>query len=220
LKNDGAALPLSPDVSRLLVAGAAADDIGLQCGGWTIEWQGAPGAITPGSTLLQGVAETVAPDTEVVYRPEGDFEGVHGDVAIVVVGESPYCEGEGDSDDLSLSADDVALVRRARPHCDVLVLVIYSGRPLIIGDILDSCDAIVAAWLPGTEAQGIADVLFGKLPFTGRLPYTWPAHMGQVRAPNGSAPLFGLSYGLSTSARVTSIQRTSVSPERPVNRTT
>jgi beta-glucosidase len=94
--------------------------------------------------------------------------------------------------------EEVELVRRVRRHCDLLILVIYSGRPLIIGDVLDSCDAIVASWLPGTEAQGIADVLFGKLPFTGRLPYEWPETMEQVSSPNGHAPLFALSFGLTT----------------------
>jgi beta-glucosidase len=198
LKNEGAALPLSPNISRLLIAGAAANDIGLQCGGWTIEWQGARGAITPGTTLLQGIAETVARGTPITYRPEGNFENEQGDAGIVVLSEPPYCEGEGDSDDLSLSRDEVALVRRTRRHCKVLILVIYSGRPLIIGDVLDSCDAIVASWLPGTEAQGIADVLFGREPFTGRLPYTWPTNMDQLRSPNESAPLFALSHGLTT----------------------
>jgi beta-glucosidase len=198
LKNEGAALPLSPNVSRLLIAGAAADDVGLQCGGWTIEWQGARGAITPGTTLLQGITETVAASAAITFRPGGDFEDMRGDVGIVVLSEPPYCEGEGDSDDLSLTAEEVALVRRVRRHCKVLVLVIYSGRPLIIGDVLNSCDAIVAAWLPGTEAQGIADVLFGREPFTGRLPYAWPASMDQLRAPDGNAPLFPLSFGLTT----------------------
>jgi len=198
LKNAGAALPLSPLMTRLLVAGAGADDIGLQCGGWTIEWQGGRGAITPGTTLLQGITDIVGPGSSVTYQPDGDFKGEHGDVAIVVLSEPPYCEGEGDRFDLSLTPGDVELVRRVRDHCDLLVLVLYSGRPLIIGDVLHSCDAIVASWLPGTEAQGIADVLFGKVPFTGRLPYEWPETMEQVSSRNGHAPLFALSYGLTT----------------------
>jgi beta-glucosidase len=198
LKNAGAALPLSPHMTRLLIAGAGADDIGLQCGGWTIEWQGGRGAITPGTTLLQGIAEILAPGSSVAYRPDGDFEAEHGDVGIVVLSEQPYCEGEGDRYDLTLLPEEVELVRRVRRQCDLLILVIYSGRPLIIGDVLDSCDAIVASWLPGTEADGIADVLFGKLPFTGRLPYEWPETMEQVSSPNGHAPLFALSFGLTT----------------------
>jgi beta-glucosidase len=201
LKNEAAALPLSPDIGRLLVAGAAADDIGLQCGGWTIEWQGGRGAITDGTTLLQGIAATVSPDASLVFQANGEFGGERGEVGIVVLSEPPYSEGEGDRFDLSLPVEDVELVRRVRGQCDVLVLVIYSGRPLIIGDVLDSCDALVAAWLPGTEANGVADVLFGKEPFTGRLPYDWPATMDQVISRNGHAPLFPISYGLTTGGR-------------------
>jgi beta-glucosidase len=199
LKNDRDALPMSPDVARLFVAGDAADDIGLQCGGWTIEWQGSRGPITIGTTLLQGIREAVSSSTSIAYRPDGEFEGV-GDVGIVVLSEPPYCEGEGDTDDLSLSAAQVELVRRVRSHCKTLVLVIYSGRPLIVGEVLGLCDAIVASWLPGTEAQGIADVLFGVAPFTGQLPFEWPKTMEQVRRRNGD-PLFPLSYGLTTRGR-------------------
>ena len=197
LKNAGDALPLSPHIARLMLAGDAADDIGLQCGGWTIEWHGVRGASTVGTTLLQAVAATVSPTTSVLYKPNGEFsEGGAADVGIVVVSEPPYAEGEGDRDDLSLSADEVALVRRVRGRCKILVLVIYSGRPLIIGEVLDSCDAIVASWLPGTEAAGIADVLFGKAPFTGRLPLAWPRDMEQVRSRADGRPLFPLGYGL------------------------
>jgi len=201
LKNRDAALPISPNVRRLLVAGAAADDIGLQCGGWTIEWQGGRGAITDGTTLLQGIAASVSPHASVVFDANGEFGGERGEVGIVVLSEPPYSEGEGDRFDLSLPAEDVELVRRVRGQCDVLVVVIYSGRPLIIGDVLDSCDAFVAAWLPGTEANGVADVLFGTQPFTGRLPYDWPETMDQVTSPNGHAPLFPISYGLTTAGR-------------------
>jgi len=117
LKNKGAALPLAPDVGRILVAGPAAGDIGLQCGGWTIEWQGGRGAITTGTTLLRGISETVAPGAPVTFQPDGDFDGMRGEVGIVVLSEPPYCEGEGDRDDLSLSAEEVDLVRRVRRQC-------------------------------------------------------------------------------------------------------
>ena len=199
LKNEGRVLPVPADTPRLLVGGEAADDIGLQCGGWTVSWQGSRGPITTGTTLLRAIAETVSPDTSVLYRPDGRFgPDDKAEVGIVVVGERPYCEGEGDRADLSLSQEDVELVRRVEHHCERLVLVIYSGRPLIIGDVLDLCNAVVASWLPGTEAQGIADVLFGGQPFAGRLPYQWPRTMAQVRSPNGEPPLFPLSYGLTT----------------------
>src|SRR5260370_28783592 len=97
--------------------------------------------------------------------------------------------------------EDVELVRRVRGQCDVLVVVIYSGRPLIIGEVLDSSDALVAAWLPGTEANGVAYVLFGTQPFTGRLPYDWPETMDQGASRNGHAPLFPISYGLTPAGR-------------------
>jgi beta-glucosidase len=197
LKNDGDVLPLSPSVASVLVAGEAAGDIGLQCGGWTIEWQGSRGAITPGTTLVQAIAENLSNGASLVYQVDGEFDA-KGDVAIVVLSERPYCEGEGDTDDLSLSAAEVDLVRRVRKDCTALVLVLYSGRPLIIGDVLGMCDAVVAAWLPGTEARGIADVLFGIQPFSGRLSYEWPRAMEQVRQPNGESPLFPISYGLTT----------------------
>ena len=194
LKNAGGVLPLSFDAGTLLIAGAAADDVGLQCGGWTIEWQGAAGPITPGTTLAAAIAEA-APAGSVSYQADGRFD-VDGDIGIVVVNEMPYAEGEGDTNDLSLSADQVELVRRMRARCRSLVLVIYSGRPLILTDVIDSCDAIVASWLPGTQAEGIADVLFGRKPFSGRLPHAWPRTMEDIAQPTGLAPLFPYLYGL------------------------
>jgi beta-glucosidase len=197
LKNAGGVLPLSSDVGRLLIAGEAADDLGLQCGGWTVEWQGGSGAVTSGTTLLAAVSEVVSVATAVTYEPDGRA-GSDADVGIVVVNEPPYAEGEGDTNDLSLSAAQVELIHRVRRRCDVLVLLVYSGRPLIITNVLDSCDAIVASWLPGTEAEGVADVLFGREPFSGRLPHAWPRTMDDVRQPSGSAPLFPYLHGLTT----------------------
>jgi beta-glucosidase len=194
-------LPIAKETADILMAGVAADDIGLQCGGWSIEWQGKTGAITPGTTLLDGVK--AATQGDVGYSPDGEFaEGAKAEIGIVVVGEQPYAEGEGDRDDLSLSRTDVALIERVRQHCQKLVLMIYSGRPLIITDQLDLCDAVVAAWLPGSEGAAIADVLFGDYPFTGKLPHTWPRSMEQVPlttiAANGQTPLFPFGYGLMT----------------------
>ncbi len=188
LKNVDSALPLPHNADRILVAGSAANDIGMQCGGWTIEWQGKPGTITPGVTLLAAITHAVAPDTVVEYEPQGEFEGsIHAGVGIVVVGEPPYSEGEGDRVDLALSVADLALVAHMRRHCDVLITILYSGRPLWIADALAQSDAFVAAWLPGTEADGIADVLFGAHPFTGKLSYTWPL----AAEPGGSQFAFG-----------------------------
>lgn len=198
LRNERSALPLTRGVTRLLVAGAAADDIGLQCGGWTIEWQGKTGDITPGTTLLAALRQTLGSETAVQFSADGVFApDEQAETAFVVLSEPPYAEGEGDRKDLSLTAEDVALVNRVRSHCDRLVVVLYSGRPLLINAVLDTADAIVAAWLPGSEGQGIADVLVGNYPFTGKLSYSWPHGMDQVA--NGGRtgdPLFPLGFGL------------------------
>lgn len=181
LKNEGEALPLARDIPRLLVGGQAADDIGLQCGGWTIEWTGSPGEITAGTTLLEAIERAASPGTEIVFDPQGRFEeGVTADVGLVVLAEEPYAEGEGDRAALHLADEDLVLLARMRQRCKRLVVILFSGRPLIIADQIAEWDAFVAAWLPGTEGEGMTDVLFGDYPFTGCLPYTWPRTMEQV----------------------------------------
>jgi len=201
LKNKDDTLPLAQDTPLIFVAGQGADDVGMQCGGWTIEWQGALGAITPGVTILEGIENSVSEGTSVHYERSGDFDGVaavgtDGGVGIVVVGEMPYAEGVGDRADLSLSAADVALIETMRARSEKLVVILISGRPMIVTDQLPLADAFVAAWLPGTEGQGIADVLFGDVPFSGKLPYTWPKSIEQVPHKQGDDPLFPFGYGL------------------------
>lgn len=174
LKNEGDVLPLAKDAHTVLVAGAGADDIGLQCGGWTIEWMGKQGAITEGTTLLEALKSTVASDTSVVYDADASRnDGAMVAVGIVVLAETPYAEGEGDRLDLRLTEDEIDLVQRMRGRCQKLVAVLYSGRPRVLEGITDICDGIVAAWLPGTEGAGITDGLFGNSPLTGKLPYQW-----------------------------------------------
>lgn len=204
LKNDGAALPLSVQTPLILIAGQAANDVGLQCGGWTIAWQGGSGDITPGTTLLAGIRASVSEDTTVYYHPAGEFDAVEmprtgatADVGIVVLSEEPYAEGVGDRADLTLTEADLALLDRMRTRCQKLVVILFSGRPLIVTEHLPQWDAFVAGWLPGTEGDGIAEVLFGEYPFSGRLPYTWPRSMDQVPRKQGDDPLFPLGYGLS-----------------------
>jgi beta-glucosidase len=203
LKNDGDVLPLAKDTSVIFVAGKGADDVGMQCGGWTIEWQGAMGDITPGTTILQAIQDTVAESAVVRYDRAGNFGEDDGraDVGIVVVGEEPYAEGVGDRADLSLSVEDIETIDRVRAVSDKVVVIIISGRPLIITEQIDDWDAAVAAWLPGTEGQGVADVLFGDYSFTGKLSYTWPRSMEQIPLGSGSGePLFPFGYGLTTTA--------------------
>jgi beta-glucosidase len=199
LKNNNA-LPLAKTLPLLLVAGQAAEDLGRQCGGWTIEWQGGSGAITQGTTILAGIRSVRPGKDEVRYNAAGRFDDLaqKAAVGIVVVGETSYAEGVGDSADLSLRYDDVETVKRIRTRCEKLVVVVISGRPLIITEILPLCDAVVAAWLPGTEGAGVADVLFGDFPFTGKLPYIWPKSMADVPLAKtiGAGVLFPFGFGL------------------------
>ena len=199
LKNAEATLPLSKDAELINVAGLGADDIGMQCGGWTIEWQGESGEITPGTTILEGIQGTVSASTMVDYDPYGHFASP-ADVCVAVVGEEPYAEGQGDSASLSLPIGDIRMLRRLPDQCDRIVVVLISGRPLIVTDYLEEWDAFVAAWLPGTEGQGVADALFGDVAFTGKLPYTWPRSVDQLPLgalqESGAEPLFPFGYGL------------------------
>ena len=128
--------------------------IGLQCGGWTIEWLGKPGAITMGETLLDGIQGAVSETSQVIYDPSGSFENLDGEMAevgIAVIAEPPYAEGFGDREDLTLPAEDIALLERIRARCQRLVVILYSGRPLVLTDQLPWMDALVAAWLPGSR---------------------------------------------------------------------
>ena len=200
LKNKNHALPLAKNLKRLHVAGLGADDLGMQCGGWTIDWQGRMGNATPGgTTLLAAIRKTVSTGTEVTYSADGN--GAKGaDAVVVVVGEKPYAEGKGDRKDLSLSPTDLEVIKNARAANVPVVLVLYSGRPLILGSALAECDAVLAAWLPGTEGAGVADVLFGNCKPTGKLPRIWPMDNRQLALPvNGTStakPLFPFGFGL------------------------
>jgi beta-glucosidase len=144
--------------------------MGRQCGGWTINWHGKTGPVTPGTTIAAALRARLA---ERIVEDDGASD-VRADVGIVVVGEFPYAEGSGDSATLALPADEIELVRRIRPRVDRLVVVVLSGRPVMLDGIVDTADAVVAAWLPGTEGAGVADVLLGDRPVTGTTPYTWP----------------------------------------------
>ena len=200
LKNDNQALPISKTVKRIHVAGKSADDLGNQCGGWTISWQGHSGAVTEGgTTILAAIKQTVSKGTQVTVSRDGT--GAEGaDIGVVVIGETPYAEMKGDRTDLSLSAEDVAAVNNMKATGIPVVTVLVSGRPMIVTDILGKTDALLAAWLPGTEGQGVADVLFGDYKPTGKLSFSWPRSMAQlplnINTPNYD-PLFKYGYGLS-----------------------
>ncbi|BBC32716.1 Glycosyl hydrolase family 3 N-terminal domain protein [Streptomyces graminofaciens] len=201
LKNAGGLLPLRKS-QKVYVAGSDADDLGNQSGGWTITWQGSSGAITEGTTVLEGLRETGA---EITHSAAASAPTAGHDVGVVVVGETPYAEGFGDvgnGHDLELSAADKAAVDRVCGAMKCAVLIV-SGRPQLIGDRLADIDALVASWLPGTEGDGVADVLYGRRPFTGRLPVTWPKSEAQLPINVGDTaydPQFPYGWGLTTKA--------------------
>jgi beta-glucosidase len=200
LKNRNRVLPLKKTAARIHVGGKSADDLGNQCGGWTIDWQGKSGDVTPGgTTVLAAIRQAVAKGTQVTFSKDGT--GAAGaTVGVVVIGERPYAEGNGDSADLALAQEDVDAVANMKAAGIPVVVILYSGRPMILGGVLDKADAVVAAWLPGTEGEGIADVLFGDFKPTGKLSFAWPRSMAQVAKHPGDKdydPLFALGYGLS-----------------------
>jgi beta-glucosidase len=213
VKNAGKVLPLSGR-EKVYVAGSNADDIGNQAGGWTVAWQGLSGDIIPGNTILEGIRQ-VAPDAEVTFSEDASAPTAGSDVGIVAVGETPYAEGFGDvggplrqdndvprpPKDMQLSAADRTAVDRVCGTIDRCVVLVVAGRPLIVTGHLAEIDALVASWLPGSQGEGVADVLFGKQPFTGRLPQTWPRSVAQEPINVGDRdyrPLFPYGWGLRT----------------------
>jgi beta-glucosidase len=198
LKNEKHVLPLSKKIKHLAVVGGAADNLGMQCGGWTIDWQGGSGNITHGgTTILAAIRQTVSPETQVTFSP--DASGLkNADAIIAVVGEQPYAEMKGDRTNLDLSAEDLGLIAKAKAGGAPVVTILLSGRPLILNSALNDSDAFVAAWLPGTEGLGVTDVLFGDFKFTGKLPRIWPRSNDHVGAGDKSEkPLFPFGFGLS-----------------------
>ncbi|MFD1732480.1 glycoside hydrolase family 3 protein [Deinococcus malanensis] len=195
LRNEGNVLPLSDNTPTVLVAGSAADDMGAQCGGWTITWMGGHGPITPGTSILEGFQRALP--GRVNYSADGQVDARY-PVGIAVVAEEPYAEGMGDRAELRLDAQQLRMLARVREQCDRLVVVLLSGRPLIITDELPQWDAFVAAWLPGTEGDGVTDVLLGRAPFTGTLSVDWPRTHADLPRTDASASLWDLGAGITT----------------------
>jgi beta-glucosidase len=200
LKNENDVLPIAKDAD-VFVAGPNATSLKNQCGGWTIGWQGmGSDSDTNGTTILKGIQNTCTGG--VTYSANGSGAAGY-DVAIVVVGEGPYAEGSGDRTDLHLSSTDVNTINRVRDSGTPYVIVLISGRPMIVTSQIADADAFVAAWLPGTEGQGVADVLFGDYGFTGKLSFSWPRDMNQIPINVGDAnynPLFPFGYGIVSGA--------------------
>jgi beta-glucosidase len=218
LKNAKQVLPIKTK-GRIYVAGSNADSIGNQAGGWTLTWQGGSTTNIPGTTILSGIRKA-AGHSAVTYSLDASAPIHKDDVGVVVVGETPYSEGYGDVGgpswaydpgdkgvprpvkDMQLSAADKAAVDTVCSAAAKCVVVVVSGRPLIIDPKqLSEIDGLVAAWLPGSEGAGVADTLFGKVPFSGKLPVTWPRTLAQEPINIGDAnynPLYRYGFGLTT----------------------
>ena len=212
LKNDGGVLPLSKSVPGVALGGKTADNIGNQCGGWTVTWQGMTGSVTTGGTTIRAALEGVLTTARVNYALDGSATGNGATVGIAVIGETPYSEGCGDiptpqggtscvnrPTSLEVDSADVAVVQKMKSAGLKTVVVLVAGRPLLLDQLLPIADAIVVAWLPGTEGAGVTDVLFGDVHPTGKLPRTWPSSMSQIPINVGDAnynPLYPYAYGL------------------------
>ena len=197
LKNNSNLIPLPKNLSRIHVAGKNANNLGNQCGGWTISWQGGAGAITTGTTILQGISNAVSAGTAVTYSLNGT--GAAGaNVGIAVVGETPYAEGNGDTTNLFLSASDLVTITNMHAAGIPVIVILVSGRPMYVESQITNWNAFIAAWLPGTEGEGVADVLFGDVFPRGMLSFSWPRN-NQVPVNVGDAgynPLFAYGYSV------------------------
>ena len=195
LKSEHTALPLTIK-DKIVVTGAHANNTGLQSGGWSIHWQGQTESYHGATTIFAGI-KSVTPNAE--YLEKGCYAGMIADKAVVVVGEQPYAEGFGDSDELWLSEAHKKLIKGCKEHVKQLVVILISGRVLVIGDELNVSDAFIAAWLPGSEGSGVADFLFSVDGFKpkGKLPYAWPSKVEDLPlAQDAEHALFPYGFGL------------------------
>ena len=196
LKNENL-IPISKESKSIVVAGRGADNLGMQCGGWTINWQGGQGDITIGTTILDGIKESVSTETKVIHSKDGtDLGNVSGDLAIVVIGEDPYTEFFGDKDNLDLLEEDIQTINNLKEKGYKVLVLLISGRPMNIADHLDNWDGFAAIWLPGTEGNGVSDILFGDFQSTGKLSYPWPLNAEDgANAPENDL-LYNIGFGL------------------------
>jgi len=216
LENHHRTLPLKPAGTPVYVAGSNADNIGNQAGGWTLTWQGGSTNVIPGQTILEGIEDVTR--RPVVFSEKATAPVPRHADGVVVVGETPYAEGFGDvggpqwawdpgdngvprpPQTMELSEDDQQAVRRVCSRARSCTVVVVSGRPMVVPDPLRrQIDALVASWLPGSEGGGVADVLFGRRPFTGKLPVSWPRRVSQEPINLGDRhydPLYRFGHGL------------------------
>lgn len=219
LKNEavGNALAIDAlqDAKNIMVIGQRAYDMGSQCGGWTITWQGSAGNITQGTTIIQGFANQVEDDVKLTHNLDGTINDDN-DAIIVVIGEEPYAETEGDrlADTLTVAENDRKLLAALEENLENMpnreevpvVCVIVAGRPIDLAEYMDMFDAVVMAWLPGTEGEGVGEVLFGDYDFKGTLTVTWMKDMTDIEKKfdegNAELVLFPYGYGLNKSGEL------------------
>ncbi|KAF8094152.1 hypothetical protein N665_0369s0035 [Sinapis alba] len=200
-------LPLDRNAKRILVVGTHANDLGNQCGGWTKTKSGQSGKITIGTTLLDAIKAAVGDKTEVIYEKTPSKETLAScegfSYAIVAVGEPPYAEMRGDNSELIIPLNGNNIVTSVAEKIPSLV-ILFTGRPMVLEmPVLEKTEALVAAWFPGTEGQGMADVFFGDYDFKGKLPVSWFKRVDQLPLKadgNLNDPLFPLGFGLNCSS--------------------
>lgn len=206
LKNDNNVLPLKKD-AKIFITGPGADDIGLQCGGWTRSWQGDVDSWRDrwmkGTSILDGFKRIAqANGGTIITDPK---KAKNADVTVLVLAEKPYAEGVGDDGTLGLydgmaHNENKKAVEEAKKLGLPTITLLLSGRPRIITEEINDWDAFVAAWLPGSEGDAVADVLYGDYNFTGKLPFSWPKSVEQIPInhddPKGEKPLFEFGFGL------------------------
>ena len=207
LKNEDEILPISKSTPKIVVVGEHANNSGLQSGGWTVDWQGKTEDYAGATTILAGIKKLA--QGEVVYDQHGSESHTDADIAIICVGEYPYAEFFGDvghdTGDLQLVLNEnhKRYIERYTDMGTKVVVVLISGRPLVVSREMEMSDAFVAAWLPGSEGDGIAEVLFGEYNFSGKLPHSWPGSLEDYEnkyGPNlwdsSTSPLFPFGFGL------------------------
>ena len=208
LKNENNVLPIAKNTSKIVVVGEHANNTGLQSGGWTINWQGTNENYKGATSILKGIEDIS--NGEVVYDKDGTAAQYDADIAIIVVGEKPYAEFFGDIGhdsntlELTLTQEHQKYIDTYKEKGVPTIVILISGRPLVVTDQIEKSDAFIAAWLPGSEGRGIAEVLFGEHNFIGKLPHSWPKSVDDFNGRFGPnfwdksiTPLYEFGYGLS-----------------------
>ena len=196
LKNEGEVLPVDKEDAVIALAGTKADNVGVQCGGWTLIWQGKSGDIKGGTSILDAFSSSIGSEERLIFSEDGNLEEKP-DIIVAVVGENPYAEGKGDNSSPGISSGEAGMLERLYEYDVPVVVIVLSGRPLLMTEHIDKSDAVIAAWLPGTEGDGIADIVFGDYSPSGRLSFSWPKDQSFFTERNDSNTLFPLGFGLS-----------------------